>query len=161
MTTRPGIHTGEALLSLALVALGGFVLYETRGIAESQGYAQVGPRLFPYIIGAGMALCGLVLGWHALSGGWRNVPLDQEGHDAPDRVAFATISAGIVLHMAVIGTAGFILASTLLFVLVARGFGSRRLVRDALMGLALSAAAYFVFTLGLGLKLPAGPFGGA
>ena len=37
--------------------------------------------------------------WHALSGGWRNVPLDQEGHDAPDWIAFVIISAGVILHM--------------------------------------------------------------
>ena len=67
-----------------------------------------------------------MLGWHAIFGGWRNVPLDQEGHDAPDWMAFGIISAGIVLHMIVIGWAGFIIAGTLLFVLIARGFGSRR-----------------------------------
>ena len=119
------------LVSLGLIALGPFVVYETGGIAETQGYAQIGPRLFPYVIGAGLTLCGAVLAWHALSGGWRHVPLDQEGHDAPDWPAFAIISAGIVLHMAIIGWAGFIIASTLLFVLIARGFGSRRPARDA------------------------------
>ena len=46
-----------------------------------------------------LTLCGAVLAWHALAGGWRDVPLDQEGHDAPDWPAFAIISAGVVLHM--------------------------------------------------------------
>ena len=99
MTARSPVHPGELLLSLGLIALGSFVVFETGGIAESQGYAQIGPRLFPYLIGAGLTLCGAVLGWQALSGGWRNVPLDQEGHDAPDWMAFGIISAGIVLHM--------------------------------------------------------------
>jgi putative tricarboxylic transport membrane protein len=108
------------LISFGLIALGSFVVYGTQSIAETQGYAQIGPRLFPYLIGVGMTLCGAVLGWQALSGGWRKVPLDQEGHDAPDWLAFAVISAGIVLHMLVIGWAGFIIASTLLFVMVAR-----------------------------------------
>ncbi len=145
------------LISFALIALGSFVVFETRSIAETQGYAQIGPRLFPYIIGVGLTLCGAVLGWHAVTGGWRNVPLDQEGHGAPDWLAFFIISAGIVLHMVVIGWAGFIIASTLLFVLIARGFGSRRLVRDALIAVALAAVVFFVFTSGLGLKLPSGP----
>ncbi|MGH6643762.1 MAG: tripartite tricarboxylate transporter TctB family protein [Bradyrhizobium sp.] len=148
-------------MSLALVALGSYVIYETQNIAETQGFAQVGPRLFPYIIGVGTTICGAVLGWQALSGGWRNVPLDQEGHDNPDWIAFFIISAGIVLHMVLIGWAGFIIASTLLFVLIARGFGSQRPLRDLLLGAALSGAAFAVFTLGLGLKLPAGPFGSA
>ena len=158
MTARSPVHLGEMLISFGLIALGSFVVFETRSIAETQGYAQIGPRLFPYIIGVGLTLCGAVLGWHAVTGGWRNVPLDQEGHGAPDWLAFFIISAGIVLHMVVIGWAGFIIASTLLFVLIARGFGSRRLVRDALIAVALAAVVFFVFTSGLGLKLPSGPF---
>jgi putative tricarboxylic transport membrane protein len=160
MTARSPIHPGELLISFGLIALGSFVVYETRSIAETQGFAQIGPRLFPYIIGAGLTLCGAVLSWQAFSGGWRNVPLDQEGHDAPDWVSFGIISVGIVLHMAIIGWAGFIVASTLLFLLVARGFGSRRPVRDAVIAILLSTVVFFVFTLALGLSLPKGPFGG-
>jgi len=158
MTARSPVHLGEMLISFGLIALGSFVVFETQSIAETQGYAQIGPRLFPYIIGVGLTLCGAVLGWHAVTGGWRNVPLDQEGHDAPDWLAFFIISAGIVLHMVVIGWAGFIIASTLLFVLIARGFGSRRYIRDALIAVVLATVVFFVFTSGLGLKLPSGPF---
>ena len=153
------VHVGEVMLSLVLVLIGAFVIYETRGIAETQGYSQVGPRLFPYIIGAGLTLCGAVLSWHAIVGGWRDVPLDQPGHDAPEWMAWAIISGGIVLHMVLIGWAGFIIASTLMFVLIARGFGSKGAVRDAAVGLALAVAAYFLFTRALGLRLPPGPFG--
>jgi len=159
-TARSPVHPGELLLSLGLIALGSFVIFETGSIAEIQGYAKIGPRLFPYVVGAGLTLCGALLAWHALSGGWRHVPLDQEGHDAPDWPAFAIISAGIILHMVVIGWAGFIIASTLLFVLIARGFGSRRPVRDAVIAILLSIIVFFVFTLALGLSLPKGPFGG-
>jgi putative tricarboxylic transport membrane protein len=158
MAARSPIHPGEAIISLALIALGAYVVYETQSIAETQGFAQVGPRLFPYIIGTGLTLCGAVLGWHAVSGGWRNVPLDQEGHDAPDWIAFAIISAGIILHMVLIGWAGFIIASALLFVFIARGFGSRKLVRDLGIAVVLATVVFFIFTMGLGLNLPAGPF---
>jgi putative tricarboxylic transport membrane protein len=158
MAARSPIHPGEAIISLALIALGVYVVYETQSIAETQGFAQVGPRLFPYIIGTGLTLCGAVLGWHAVSGGWRNVPLDQEGHDAPDWVAFAIISAGIILHMVLIGWAGFIIASIILFVFIARGFGSRKPVRDLGIAVVLATVVFFIFTQGLGLNLPAGPF---
>jgi putative tricarboxylic transport membrane protein len=158
MTARARIHPGELLLSLGLVALGAYVVHGTGGIAESQGYAQIGPRLFPYLIGTGLTLCGAVLAWHALSGGWRNLPAGQDGHAAPDWPAFGIVSAGIILHMTVIGWAGFIIASTLLFVLIARGFGSRRPARDAAVAALLGIAVFFIFTLALGLKLPKGPF---
>jgi putative tricarboxylic transport membrane protein len=159
-TLRPSpVHVGEVLLSLVLVLIGAFVIFQTRGIAETQGYSQVGPRLFPYVIGTGLTLCGAVLTWHAIQGGWRDVPLDQPGHDAPDWMAWAIISGGIVLHMVLIGWAGFIIASVLMYVLIARGFGSKRALRDLGVGLALAVAAYFLFTRALGLRLPPGPFG--
>jgi putative tricarboxylic transport membrane protein len=161
MNPRSALHPGELLISLGLIVLGSFVVYETGTIAETQGYAQVGPRLFPYVIGGGLTVCGAVLAWQSLFGGWRNVPLDQEGHDAPDWIAFVIISAGVILHMVVIGWAGFIIASIVLFVMVARGFGSRRIVRDALIALVLATVVFFVFTLALGLNLPKGPFGGS
>jgi len=160
-TAQHRLNPGELLISLALIAIGSFVVYQTQAIAETQGFAQVGPRLFPNIIGAGLTLCGAWLGWQALTGGWRNVPLDEGEHDAPDWLAFAIISAGIILHMVLIGWAGFIIASTLLFVFIARGFGSKRPVRDVLIGAVIAILAFLLFTQALGLNLPKGPFGGA
>ena len=157
MTSRARLHRGELLLSLGLIALGTLVVWETRTIAETQGYGQIGPRLFPYIVGCGLTLFGAVLAWQAMAGGWRNVPLD-EAHTRPDWAPFAIITAGVLLHMAIIGWAGFVIASTVLFVLVARGFGSTRIVRDAILAIVLSIAVFLIFTLALGLSLPKGPF---
>ena len=148
-------QTGELLLSLGLIALGSFVLYETHTIAEATSYSGVGPRLFPYLIGVGLAACGAVLAFQALSGGWRHLPID-DNHAMPDWVAFGVISAGIVLQMLIIASAGFILASALLFILIARGYGSRRVLRDALIALVLATVVFMLFTKALGLNLPQG-----
>lgn len=158
MTTHRRFHPGEMLLSLVFIAIGSFVVFQTQSIAETQGFSQVGPRLFPNIIGSGLSLCGAWLGWQALTGGWRNVPDDEGEHEAPEWMAFAIVSAGVILHMVLIGWAGFIIASTLLFVLVARGFGSKRPVRDVIVAAIVAILVYFLFTAGLGLNLPAGPF---
>jgi putative tricarboxylic transport membrane protein len=56
--------------------------------------------------------------------------------------------------------AGFIIAATVLFVLVARAFSSRRMLRDAVAGLLLALIVYFSFTAGLGLVLPKGILAG-
>jgi putative tricarboxylic transport membrane protein len=161
MTTRSRLNRGELLVSLALAALGIFVIMGTQSIPAGAGYSQIGPRAFPYLIGSGLLIIGGILTWQAMSGGWRNVPMDQEEHASPDWAAFALISAAVILHMVSIGWAGFILASTFLFILIARGFGSRRVVRDIVVGAVLSTAAFFIFTLGLGLKLPNGLLGAA
>lgn len=159
MTSRSPLNPGELLVALALAALGVFVIAGTQDISAGGGYSQVGPRAFPYLIGAGLLILGGILSWQAVSGGWRNVPLD-DNHEAPDWIAFAILSAGILLHMASIAWAGFVLASTFLFALVARGFGSRRLFRDILVGLIVATLAFFLFTRGLGLTLPGGLLGG-
>jgi putative tricarboxylic transport membrane protein len=160
MSNHFSLNPGELLISLGVMALGIFVIAGTQDIAAGQGYSQIGPRAFPYFIGSGLLMLGAVLAWHAASGGWRNVPLDQEGHHTPDWIAFAILSAGIFLHMVSIGWAGFILASTFLFILIARGFGSRRLLRDIAVGTLVATIAFFIFTRGLGLKLPSGLLGG-
>lgn len=156
MNVRGPLRIGELLISIAMILLGAFICWQTQAIPEVQGYAQVGPRLFPYLIGIGANLCGIALGWQAFLGGWRNVSSKPEAA-RPDWFAFGTISMAIVLHMALIGWAGFVLASSLLFVLIARAFGSTRLVRDLCIAAALSIAAFLLFTLALGLNLPTGP----
>ena len=160
MSTRAQLHPGELLIALVLAALGAFVVIDTGAIAETQSYGQVGPRLFPYLIGSGLSVCGAWLGWQALSGGWRNMPTDEGDHSRPDWPAFAIVSAAIVLHMVLIGWAGFIIASALLFTLIARAFGSRRSGRDLAIGAVLSTAVFFLFTYGLSMSLPAGFLGG-
>jgi putative tricarboxylic transport membrane protein len=58
--------------------------------------------------------------------------------------------------MALIGWAGFVIAGTVLFACVARGFGSRRMVRDLVIALAFSVAIYLFFVKLLNVGLPAG-----
>jgi putative tricarboxylic transport membrane protein len=58
--------------------------------------------------------------------------------------------------MALIGWAGFVIAGTALFWCVARGFGSRRTLRDAVIGLALALGIYLFFVKLLNVNLPAG-----
>ena len=152
----PKGHVGQLACSLGLLVIGAFVLVDTGNIPEGQSFSGVGPRFFPYLVGAGLTLCGALLAWRALAGGWRAMPDDEGVHAQPDWRAFALISAGIVLQMVLIGWAGFILAGLVLFTLVARGFGSTRLVRDIVIGAVLVTVAYLVFTRLLSLTLPAG-----
>jgi len=154
MTARG--HVGELACSIGLLLIGVFVLIDTGNIPQGQSFSGVGPRFFPYLVGAGLAVCGALLAWRALTGGWRAMPDDDGVHDQPDWRAFVFISAGVILQMVLIGWAGFILAGVVLFVLVARAFGSVRLVRDVVIGAVLVTLAYLVFTQLLSLSLPAG-----
>jgi putative tricarboxylic transport membrane protein len=84
------------------------------------------------------------------------------GHVAHERgfeldwVAVALVSAGLVAQLLLLETVGWVLATTLLFVAVARAFGSRRLPLDAGIGVVLASLAFAIFNYGLGLSLPIG-----
>ena len=76
--------------------------------------------------------------------------------DAPFGIGalFAALSAPIA--QAVTAISGFVPTETIVFVCVAAAFGSRRHLRDALIGLVLALVAYVGFVHGLRLPLPPG-----
>jgi putative tricarboxylic transport membrane protein len=151
---RARAHLAEAAIAAGLVAIGAFVAVQTYGLPEAPGYAKVGPRLFPGLIAAGLFVCGVLLLREALTGGFRKLP--EVTRPPIDWPAFGWVSAGVLAHMLVIGWAGFIVASTVLFACCARAFGSRRVLHDVLIGVALAVVVFLVFTRGLGLALPSG-----
>jgi putative tricarboxylic transport membrane protein len=147
-------RTGQLLVSCALLALGAALGVGTYLLPEAAGYAQVGPRLFPGLVAAGLVLVGALLAKDAFTSGFRHPPDDPRG--AFDGRAFAWISSGLILHMLLISGIGFVLASTLLFAATARGFGSRRIGRDLAIGVLAATVIYLIFTRGLTLQLPWG-----
>lgn len=151
--------SGELAFSLGIIALGLFMAVQTAGIDVSPSYARVGPRVFPWVVSFGLVVVGLVLARDAIAGQWvaeDSVP----GSPGFDWHAFLFIGIGLVLHMVLIGRAGFVIASTVLFVCVARGFGSRTWLRDTIIALILAVVVYVGFQYGLGLDLPAGVLAG-
>jgi putative tricarboxylic transport membrane protein len=150
-------NRAELALSLGVVALGVAAGLVTAQLPSEGGYAHIGPNFFPAVVSAGLVLLGAWLLWEAFSGGWRNRSVPDPETEHPFKInSFAWVSAGLFLHMALIGTAGFVIAGTLLFACVARGFGSARPVRDASIGIVLSLAVYLFFVRFLNVGLPAG-----
>jgi putative tricarboxylic transport membrane protein len=103
------------------------------------------------LIALGLAGNAAALFWQALRG---RVSADQWLKH--DMAPMLIVLAGLVLQMALLTTAGWIVATTLLFATVARAFGSRRIVLDLLIGFLLSAASFYMFNEVLGLSLPQG-----
>ena len=147
------IAPAEALIGLGLLLFAGLVLWQTLSIPVSPMYAQVGPRVFPYITTAGLTVFAILLLVQAVRGGWQQ---PDEKEVTLDWKAVAFVTAGLVANVALIGPLGFSAASTIMFVLVAYGFGSRRPLRDAGIGLVLALSAYFGFAKALGVNIGAG-----
>jgi len=147
----------EIALSAGVLGLGAFAAVVTATLPGEGGYAGFGPNFVPAVVAAGLLVVGAWLLWEALAGGWRNRGEPEAGAEhAFHARAFWWITAGLAAHMALIGWAGFVIAGAVLFVCVARGFGSTRAVRDAAMGFVLSLAVFEFFVKLLNVNLPAG-----
>jgi putative tricarboxylic transport membrane protein len=143
----------EVALSLGVVTLGIGVAAVTATLPSEGGYAGIGPNFIPAVVAAGIILLGVWLSYEAFTGGWRS---RGEESEIFEKNPFLWVSAGLFAHMALIGWAGFIIAGTALFACVARGFGSRRPVRDLCIAAVLSVAVFLFFVKLLNVNLPGG-----
>lgn len=147
---------GQIAVSVGVFVLGALVLAGGWDLSTGGGYAQVGPGVVPRIVGGALLALGALLLREALAGGYRELDEEAEARLPMDWAAFAWITGGIVLYGLLVERAGFILASTVLFVAVARSFASRRWVSNTVVGLVLAACVFAIFNYALGLTLPAG-----
>jgi len=151
----------ELALAAGVIALGLVVVWQTTEIRLTPANSRVGPRVIPYIIGAGLALTGLWLAIDVLRGKLANAAGGEDAEDADptlptDWATVGILAGALMAYLLLIERAGFVIASTVLFVGAAFGMGSRRVLRDLALGAALSLIAYVVFTQGLSLRLPDG-----
>ena len=113
----------------------------------------MGEWVFPVLVLGGGAL--------VLIAARRQAPRGRrpcEPAHANERRRSVRVALGLVSFVALLNLAGFVAAGTVLFACTASAFGSRRWLRDALVGLTLCAAVYITFTHGLGVPLPPGLF---
>jgi len=158
MSKRSEAGIGAGIIGLAvLIAIGAA---QVKGEA---GYSGVGADFMPWLVAGALTLCGVLLIAQAMRGGYRAMPEDYASTPAPHWVGMAWLSAGLLLNAALITHIGFIASCALLFTLAARGFrlsmgaGRARAVdwaRDVLVGAAISAPVFWMFTKLLGLTLP-------
>ena len=142
------------------VGISSFILFLSIvfGVGASQmpsetGYAGLGAAFVPTVVTIFLAAVGALLMWQALTGGFRNFTDSVAGLVADNRGAL-WVTGGILLMALLITKAGFVLAATALFVCVARGFGSKTTLRDAITGAALVFPVFWLFTLVLDVNLP-------
>ena len=143
----------ELAIAVGLLVAAGLVLWQIGQIPVSPLYAKVGPTVFPYLTAFGlMVLAGLLL-LQAWRGGWQT---EEEKAVRLHWPALIFVTGGLVANVALIGSLGFTVASTVMFVLVAFALGSRRPHVDAATGLVLALVAYLGFAKALGVNIGAG-----
>ena len=147
---------GQVVVSGGVLAIGALILGGSFYLPTGGGYAQVGPGMVPRIVGGGLIFLGILLLREAFTGGYRGVDEAAEAKLPMDWPSFAWVSGGIIAYGLLVERAGFLIASTILFAVVARGFASRRWLLNAVSGLILAVVVFAIFNYGLGLTLPRG-----
>ena len=149
----------DVILSIGVIALGVVAASVALSLPNAGGYSRVGPNVIPVVVSVGLIVLGGVLLFECFTGGWRaRTPDDaaERGEHPFVPSAFGWVSGGLFAQMVLIHTAGFVLAAAVLFGCVARGFGSRRFLRDGAIGLLLGLAVFLFFVRFLNVNLPAG-----
>lgn len=148
---------GEAGIGFGTIVLAGIAAWQASSIASEGVGSSVGPNVVPWIVSGMLALFGAALAVEALlSRAATAQPSEGDVNDTIDWRGAGWMALGLGLNVSLIELAGFILASTLLFVCTARAFGSTRVVRDTGIGFALAFAAYVGFDRLLGYKIGSG-----
>jgi putative tricarboxylic transport membrane protein len=149
----------DFILSLGVMGLGIAAAVVALSLPSAGGYSRIGPNVMPVAVSFGLILFGGLLLAECFTGGWRaRTPDDpaERGEHGFVVSAFGWVSAGLFAQMALINTAGFVLAAAALFACVARGFGSGRWLRDSAIGLLLGLGVFLFFVRFLNVNLPAG-----
>jgi putative tricarboxylic transport membrane protein len=161
---QQSVSKGQLLLGIGVLLLGIAMIFGATMIPSDAGYAGVGPDFLPTLVGVVLSLCGGFVSWEAFSGGFRNMEAPN-GADTGFWSGFAWMSAGLLANAALITTIGFILSCTLCFALAVRGlrtaelekggaFDVKQFFKDLLIGFAIAAPVYWMFTKLLAINLP-------
>ena len=138
-------------------------------IPSNAGYAGVGPNFLPWLVAVALLLCGGFMVYEARTGGFRDMEAADEAHGPqPYWPGFVWMSAGLLANAAFITTIGFILSCALCFACAAHGLrqsnaspsqvgqllSMRSWVIDIVLGLAIAAPVFWMFTKFLAISLP-------
>ncbi|PHK94865.1 hypothetical protein CR162_11175 [Pseudoroseomonas rhizosphaerae] len=153
---RAALRRSDIAVGVLVLLLGLLCLWQAAIIPTTPLYAQVGPKFTPYLIGGVVCAVGAGLTLSALRGGWSHTLPDVTEAAPANLRALGLLGAGLLANLVLIGTLGFVFAATAQFVLVAAAFGSRHMLRDLAIGLAVTLGAYLAFDKLLGVNIGAG-----
>ncbi|MXQ14339.1 tripartite tricarboxylate transporter TctB family protein [Microvirga makkahensis] len=138
------------VMGLALIVLAIVVERDAAAQTVASTYG-IGPTAMPIAVAGFLAVLGV---GHFVAAFRDGMPVPEHA----DGIAIAWIALGLIaLLLCIAFGGGFVLATTLLFVVTARAFGRRVLLADAAIGFGLGVSIHLLFSKLLTLSLPAGP----
>jgi putative tricarboxylic transport membrane protein len=145
-------------LAAFLAVVGAYVVYDATTLSDGFADQPVQPYAFPYVIGGVLLVLSVML---AIATARGDTPQAEEGEDVDltqpsDWATLVKLGLVFLANILLIDWLGWAITGALLFVGTAYVLGSRTLIRDIGVGVALSVGTWYGFYSGLGLAIPAG-----
>jgi putative tricarboxylic transport membrane protein len=149
----------ELGVSVLLGGLGALVLVDASRIPTTfTQRGPVGPAAVPVVVGVALLVIAALLARDVLRGGHGEAEAGEDidlSHPSDWRTVLLLIGA-FLANVVLIDRIGFPISGAVLFWGAAYALGSRHLLRDPIIALAVSVTTYLVFSRALGIGLPAG-----
>lgn len=146
-TRRPD---GAALVIAAILAgIAVVIFWQTSLMRVPPVQQQVGPTVFPYVVATGLVFLAIGTVVSAFRNGFPERSKD-------DFRPIVWIVGGLVAQILLLSTAGFSIATGVLFGFTAKGFGRGPLWKTIPIGAVFAFIVWFMFAKGLQLSLPTG-----
>lgn len=163
--TQQNASNPQTLIGAGVLLIGLGLAAGAVSIPSAAGYGGVGPNFLPWLVAVSLVACGGFMVWEARTGGFREMdaPTGAAGASGAYWPGFVWVSAGLLANAALITTIGFILSCTLCFVLAVQGLRGAEgkvgirpalLMKDTVIGIAIAAPVYWMFTQFLAINLP-------
>jgi len=158
-------NNGFKAVGVGVLAIGALLAVGATQIGGEAGYAGASPSFLPWVVSAVLSALGICLIVSAMRSDGDSVEVPEF---PPRWRSMFWVSLGLLLNAALIERVGFIVSCALLFSLAARGFRIgqdqtptlKMAVQDFLIGAAISAPVFWMFTKLLGVNLPSVVRGG-
>jgi putative tricarboxylic transport membrane protein len=158
--TSPRSLLGPRITAGFVLALGLLVAYQTTLIRKGRGFTVVGPRVFPLLVAVGLIALGVIFLIRTTIRPDEDLAEQAASEESVTHwPTIGLIAAALVVYPFALSFLGYILGTTLFFPVVARILGSKRTIRDLIIGIVVSVVIYVAFTRFLGVRLPAGLLG--
>lgn len=143
-------------LGIGVIILGAICLYSGSHLPNTAQYAAIGPGLFVNFVGLMLVILGILLTIQIARGeSFEAQDTENASGSTPmDKKAFFTATLGCLVPALTITFLGLPLTAMLSFALIARSFGSSKLILDLITGFILGTLSWLLFSF-LGLQLGA------
>jgi putative tricarboxylic transport membrane protein len=150
-------RTAVATMGLGALMLVMAVAVLVQAARLRDGAGPIDAATAPWVVGVLLFLVGVLM----VRNGRRDLGVWEysEHTTSQDWLRMGALLLTLVLFAALVGVVGYVVSSTLLFGVTAVVLGAPNRLRPFAYGWCIAVVVYLVFDAGIGLTLPAGPWG--